>query len=326
MMNSAADDDFPPNPFRTGGGDPFQQPQQQFGQQQQQFGQPQQQFGQQQPQFAQQQQQQPQQQGYNMGGAMDPTTPQSTPTSWWGLCMACMRLETYKRYFDVDTEDVKNRMMAAMTHFHQPQYFRDQVVGPEKPQLGIQASAPTDLKGPDLYGPVWITFVLILLVAATANWSKAIFSNEYDEFEYDINHLLHAWSFLTTFVFGVPTVFWLCCRCMSLEALTLPEWICYYGYSMVPFLPAAILCIIPVQFLEWVFLLAASGASALLILRNASTPLLASDPSHQKAPPLILAILVAHFIFYVSMAITFYHHGKHKHAPSSSGGSDGEVP
>ena len=100
-----------------------------------------------------------------MGGAMDPTTPQSTPTSWWGLCMACMRLETYKRYFDIDTEDIRIRMMAAMTHFHQPQYFRDQVVGPENPQLGIQASAPSELKGPDLYGPVWITFVLILLVA-----------------------------------------------------------------------------------------------------------------------------------------------------------------
>jgi len=307
-MNSGVDEDFPPNPFRTDmGGDPFQQPQ----------GQPQQ------PQFVQQQQQgqmpppsqfsAPPPATSQMGGAMDPSMPTSTPTSWWGLCMACMRLETYKRYFDVDTADIRVRMIAAMTHFHQPQYFRDQVVGAEHPQLGIQASAGSDLKGPDLYGPVWITFVLILLVAATANWSAHFrYSSEIDNFEYDISHLLHAWSFLVSFVFGVPTIFWLCTRCMSLQALTLAEWICYYGYSMVPFLPASLLCIIPWNFVAWIALMAASVASGLLILRNASTPLLASDPTAQKAPPLILAILAAHFIFFVSMGITFYHHGKLK--------------
>ncbi|CAB9509205.1 Protein YIPF1 [Seminavis robusta] len=326
MMNSG-DDDFPPNPFRTdGGGAPgFAQPPPQ--QQQPQFGQPQPQFGgqldpvqannhmNQGPQF------QPSAAAMGMGGAMspqqmDPTTPASTSTSWWGLCMACMRLDTYKRYFDVDTYDIQKRMIAAMTHFHQPQYFRDQVVGPENPNLGIDAATTSDLKGPDLYGPVWITFVLILMVAATANWSASLrYSNDVEaEFEYDINHLLHAWTFLTAFVFGVPSVFWLCTRCMSLQALTLPEWICYYGYSMVPYLPASILCTIPVNFIAWIVLMAATAASGLLVLRNASTPLLASDATAQKAPPLILAILVAHFIFFVAMGVTFYHHGKAHHA------------
>ena len=181
MMNSGVDDDFPPNPFRSGGGDPFQ-PQQQQPQRMQQ-----------QPQFAQpppmhQQQQQFTSGGFStpppvstgMQGSMDATTPNSTSASWWQLCMACMRLETYKRYFDIDTDDIQIRMMAAMTHFHQPQYFRDQVVGPENPQLGIQASAPSELKGPDLYGPVWITFVLILLVAVSnkelyGGWQFCVF-------------------------------------------------------------------------------------------------------------------------------------------------------
>ena len=149
---------------------------------------------------------------------------------------------------------------------------------------------------------------------ATANWSASLrYKSEVEEFEYDINHLLHAWSFMTAFVFGVPTIFWLTTRCMSLTALTWAEWVCYYGYSMVPFLPASILCIIPVNFIAWIVLMAASAASGLLVLRNASTPLLASDQSAQKAPPLILAILVTHFLFFVSMGVTFYHHGKAKH-------------
>jgi protein YIPF1/2 len=135
------------------------------------------------------------------------------------------------------------------------------------------------------------------------------YSNDIEKvFEYDINHLLHAWTFLTVFVFVVPMVFWLATRCMSFQALSLAEWICYYGYSMVPYLPAAILCIIPVNFIAWIVLMAATGASGLLVLRNASTPLLASDASHQKAPILIMAILVTHFIFYISMTFTFYHH------------------
>jgi len=185
MMNSAGgDDDFPPNPFRSGGGgttdflgaptpapapmmqqQPPQQQQQQYMQQPQMQQQPQPQYGGQ-MQFHQVQQQPPQQQQQPMmGGAMDPSTPQSTPTSWWQLCMACMRLDTYKRYFDVDTEDIRTRMTAAMTHFHQPSYFRDQVVGPEMAGMTMNQTANTNLKGPDLYGPVWITFVLILLVA-----------------------------------------------------------------------------------------------------------------------------------------------------------------
>lgn len=173
-MNSSVDDDFPPNPFKSGdGNDPFNptpQPQQQQFQQQ-----PQQPQFQQQPQFAGQMQQQPQfqnnnnynqQQQQQMGGAMDPSTPQSTPTSYWGMCMACLRLETYQKYFDVDTDDIKKRMMAAMTHFHQPQYFRDQVVGME--QGMNQAPANTEMKGPDLYGPFWITMTLIFFVAVSA--------------------------------------------------------------------------------------------------------------------------------------------------------------
>jgi hypothetical protein len=179
------DDDFPPNPFRSDGGmSGFAQPQQQQQQQQQQST-----MMHQQPQFGGQLepqvvQQQPQfQQAYGqpgMVGSMDPTTPTSTPSSWWHLCMACVRLDTYKRYFDVDTLDVQKRMVAAITHFHQPQYFRDQVIGPENPNLGIQASTIPDLKGPDLYGPVWITFVLILLVAVRVCSHCGLVSNDYD--------------------------------------------------------------------------------------------------------------------------------------------------
>lgn len=96
-----------------------------------------------------------------------------------------------------------------------------------------------------------------------------------------------------------------------MNALSWAEWVCFYGYSMVPFLPASLLCIIPSNILAWVILGVASAASCLLVLRNASSPILAADPSGvQKAMPIIIAILACHFIFFVSLGITFYHHGK----------------
>ena len=156
--------------------------------------------------------------------------------------------------------------------------------------------------------------IFVKITQATANWSASLrYKNSVAEFQYDINHLIHASSFFTSFVFGVPTVFWLCTRCLSMTGLTWAEWVCYYGYSMVPFLPASILCIIPFNLISWMILLAATGVSALLVLRNASTPLLASDPGHQKAPLLIMAMLAAHVIFFLATGITFYHHGKLPH-------------
>jgi predicted membrane-bound dolichyl-phosphate-mannose-protein mannosyltransferase len=82
---------------------------------------------------------------------------------------------------------------------------------------------------------------------------------------------------------------------------------------MVPFLPASLLCIIPFNVIAWLALLGASAASGLLVLRNCSTPLLASDPTHQKAPAVVLAMLAAHVLFFFAIVITFYHHGKAKH-------------
>lgn len=199
MMDSTADDDFNSNPFRSGAGaatDPFapvpasnnasglQQPppQQQpmFAappQQQQQpnYAMPQgqmQPMQQQQPQYNQQQPMMSSGGGGMMQGTMDDPNAQSTPTSYWGMCTACFRLETYQSYFDIDTMDVKDRMVAAMTHFHQPQYFRDQVIGADPRSSasssgggGGPGSVSGSMKGPDLYGPLWITMTLIFFVA-----------------------------------------------------------------------------------------------------------------------------------------------------------------
>ena len=83
---------------------------------------------------------------------------QDQPKSRWGSCMACLTLDSYKTYFDIDAEDIITRIKAVPLHFYKPEHFRNNVLGVQK----------TDsLKGPDLYGPFWITMTLIFFIGVS---------------------------------------------------------------------------------------------------------------------------------------------------------------
>jgi len=314
-----------------------QQPMMQQQQQQTQFAQPppiqqQQQFAQPPPIQQQQQYQQPMQQQIpapvnpNMpAGLMAPQTMQQQqqtfqppqqqqqvpaaqqgPLSWWGSCMTCLTLDSYKAYFDVDADDIVKRIRGVFLHFYKPEHFRNNVLGPMK---------TTELKGPDLYGPFWITMTLIFFIGVTANLHGYAHRNEVEEFDYDINHLLHASSILFSFAFGLPVILWLTTTCcMSMPALHLVEWLCLYGYSLVPYMPAVVLSVIPFSIVAWITLGVATGASCLLVIRNVAPVLIAYGGSSQggvggqaKGPPIILVILGCHIVFLLVLKFRFYH-------------------
>jgi hypothetical protein len=78
--------------------------------------------------------------------------------SWWGSCMGYLALDSYKVYFDIDAEDIATRIKAVMFDFYKPEHFRNNVLGTQK----------TDsLKGPDLYGPFWLTMTLIFFIGVS---------------------------------------------------------------------------------------------------------------------------------------------------------------
>ena len=80
---------------------------------------------------------------------------QQQPTSWWGNMLLCLNLDTYKQYFNIDADDIVARIRGVFLHFYKPEYFRNNVLGTQN---------MSDLKGPDLYGPFWITMTLIFLI------------------------------------------------------------------------------------------------------------------------------------------------------------------
>jgi len=133
-------------------------------------------------------------------------------------------------------------------------------------------------------------------------------ATEIEEFDYDINHLLHAASILSGFSFGVPFILWLTTQFMSMQGLKLVEWVCIYGYSLVPYVPAVMICIIPLGIISWICLLLATIISCSLVVRNVAGPMLASDIGQVKAPPVLLAILGVHIIFFLFLKFSFYHY------------------
>mmetsp|Transcript_42968 Transcript_42968/g.103877 ORF Transcript_42968/g.103877 Transcript_42968/m.103877 type:complete len:348 (-) Transcript_42968:2470-3513(-) len=228
---------------------------------------------------------------------------QQQPTSMWGNLLLCLNLDSYKQYFNIDADDIVSRFRGVFLHFYKPEYFRNNVLGTQ---------SMSDLKGPDLYGPFWITMTLIFLIGVTANMhhflSHTTMGAE-EEFDYDINHLLHAATICIGYSFFLPLLLWTTTYCcMSITSLQLVEWVCIYGYSMTPYIPAVVLCVIPIGLVSWILLGVATGVSVLLVVRNVAHPLLSSDVGQAKAPPILLVILGSAFIFLLFLKFSFYHY------------------
>jgi hypothetical protein len=85
--------------------------------------------------------------------------PPQQPRSWWGSLLLCLNLDTYKMYFDIDADDIVSRIRAVLLHFYKPEHFRNNVLGVIK---------TNELKGPDLYGPFWITMTMIFFLGVSA--------------------------------------------------------------------------------------------------------------------------------------------------------------
>jgi hypothetical protein len=235
------DDDFAPNPFRSGGGtasdlldqtprqqqqqqqfhDPFQTPQmyaaqppppsQMYAQQPQQQLQPPPQMMPQQPgaayypqqqQHQQQHQQQPPSPVHYMSGTMDtggaarPEQARPPAGGGFGWLLSCVRLDQAGKLFDVDADDVALRLRYSLTEFFRPDYFRTTVLGDTGGGTTTETGSGAVVgsgKGPDLYGPFWVSMTLIFILGVASNLSDYLhYQRKTDpdsQFEYDITHV-----------------------------------------------------------------------------------------------------------------------------------------
>lgn len=202
-------------------------------------------------------------------------------------------MERLQTSFDVDTEDVKERIIASLKHANDPDHFRVNVLGQEG-------------KRPDCYGPFWISMTLAFFLSVTANTSKFLQTDSLEGFEYDISHLTKAFTIVFFFSFGVPFFLYIMFSCINVD-LGFTDLNCIYGYSLVPFIPVTILCMLPFVLFEWLILALATAWSGLLVLRNVAGPLIRTGNT-QWSGPLCMFIMACHFIFCTVVKFHFYKH------------------
>merc|ERR1712113_1369755 len=133
--------------------------------------------------------------------------------------------------------------------------------------------------------------------------------------------LTHALSILSFYTFVIPFALFLIFKAINVP-LTFMDMVSLYGYSLVPYVPMTIMCLVPSVILEWIFLLVASVLSLSLILRNVIGPVIRT--SMAWSGPITIGIMGCHFIFMIVLKFTFYKHRYHKSQSSSSSGSESE--
>ncbi|KAL7476710.1 hypothetical protein ACHAW6_002552 [Cyclotella cf. meneghiniana] len=267
-------------------------------------------------------------------------------------CGGICSIDALRPYFDIDTVDVLVRMKSSIKYCMVNDGFRNEVLysdnalkldadgqqqnsssssnsqqeiadGGESVVISSNVDTRSVGKGPDLYGPVWITMTLVFFVAVTSNISIYVHHSfksaskleeggvaAEKEWDYDINQLLRATWILYSFSFLLPAAFYVVFRVGGVTALGLVDLICFYGYSLVAYLPVTWVCIVPIQWVQWTLLGIATIFSGMLVVRNIMGPILesAAGPSGQgKSGSLIMSVMGCHFVFFLVMKLAFYH-------------------
>lgn len=197
-----------------------------------------------------------------------------------------MSVRYYQPYFDVDTADVLSRLSQAVFYCRREQVFM----------------ATIDTK-PDAYGPFWIatTLVFVLGVASHLNgWFASWLRGA--TMEYNFQSIVNAASVVFSFAVLAPAACWLVFRTYD-DRLRYAVVFCLYGYALVSFIPAVLLCLVPNEWMTWLSLLAASVASGLFLLRNLA-PLVLTHPQH--ASYLLSAVGLGQVIFGLSLKLYFF--------------------
>jgi protein YIPF1/2 len=162
-----------------------------------------------------------------------------------------LSLTTYQQYFDVDTVQVVDRLRRALSVKNE-MFFEN------------------DMR-PDMYGPFWLCTTLVFVMAAAGNLGSLLsFVPSEDEqvFTYNFSKLTVATSLLYGYCLVVPVTGWFASKLLMTEPFSLTELICIYGYSLAVYVPAAILCVLPMEILRWAIIAGAFIVSLKFITRN----------------------------------------------------------
>lgn len=185
-------------------------------------------------------------------------------------------IEFYKQFFDVDTDQVLLRISNTLVPISPPDFLIDRnwhYSGDDHAQqeATFTEGGRTLNRNPDLYGPFWICTTLWITMGVVSNiMSRLAYTKKNDTttaWAYDFKAALIACLVIYLYCFVFGAIVWGIMKWKHLPA-TLVDTICLYGYSMFIFELIAILCMVPVGPLQWIFCIVGGLWSLAYLLLN----------------------------------------------------------
>nr|XP_023030103.1 protein YIPF1 isoform X2 [Leptinotarsa decemlineata] len=218
-----------------------------------------------------------------------PSSRQGSSKSFWSM-------EYYQKFFDVDTKDVLDRILASVT----PKWDNNL-----KHHLRAK---------PDLYGPFWISVTLVFTIAISSNIANYLqHANETYHWRYDFHLVSYAATTIFLYVTLVPSILWGLLKWsmqvhniegldedMSPGAL---ELICVYGYSLFIYIPVSVLWSIQISLMQWILVLLGTFISGSVLLLTLMPALRLSR--HKLL--LCLGIIFCHLLLAAGFKLYFFH-------------------
>jgi len=198
-------------------------------------------------------------------------------------------LSFYSQFFDVDTNEVVRRCYAA--------------IFPRANFLDV-------LEGnPDLYGPFWIATTVVMILFLTGTISHYLSRKGEGHFEYDFTLLSGAAGLVYGYTGVIPIALWGVLKWFGSESANLLECWALYGYANLIWIPVALISWSPITILNWVFVGAGFGISALFLFRNLYPVLSATDVKTSKV--LLILVVGLHAGLAIAIKILFFAYVRH---------------
>lgn len=221
--------------------------------------------------------------GEERGGAAGATS------NFWTLAY-------YQQFFDVDTTDVKNRLLYSMVPLPGKSFLEHHI----RPR-------------PDLYGPFWVCVTLVFSIAISGNVAdflqKSVALDDHN-WHYDFHKVSLAatavFSYASLLPAGLYSFLWWAGGAGAAGAgISFLELICLYGYSLSIYIPVSLLWLVQVSWWQWLCVLAGAGLSGAVLF----LPLWpAMRHGAARSAPLVMAVVAGlHLLLACGFMLYFFH-------------------
>nr|CAG4648856.1 EOG090X0CJ3 [Polyphemus pediculus] len=198
----------------------------------------------------------------------------------------------YQRYFDVDTPQVKERLVWSFL-----------------PRPGKDSLTQFIRPSPDLYGPFWVCVTLVFCIAIMGNIADYLHSGgEGQHWRYDFRKVSISATTIFSYALLLPMLLWVFLWWRNKQgekvSLGLMEIVCLYGYSLAIYIPISVLWTIPFPWTQWTLVFVGAALSGSVLVLSLWGPLSVSPKG--LAVAVLAAVLFCHFLLAAGLQLYFF--------------------